>query len=31
MASLHGMPAWQATEVKSVLLGPTGRPAWLQL
>src|SRR5918995_6501917 len=30
-ASLHGMPPWQATEVKSELLGPMGRPGWLQL
>src|SRR5215218_1302966 len=30
-ASLHGMPPWQATEVKSLLFGPIGRPAWLQL
>ena len=30
-ASLHGMPPWQATEVKSEELGPIGRPAWLQL
>src|SRR4051795_459470 len=30
-ASLHGMPPWHATEVKSEELGPIGRPAWLQL
>ena len=30
-ASLHGMPPWQATAVKSEELGPIGRPAWLQL
>ena len=30
-ASLHGMPPWQAAAVKSVLFGPIGRPAWLQL
>ncbi len=30
-ASLHGMPPWQATEVKSEELGPIGSPAWLQL
>ena len=30
-ASLHGIPPWQATEVKSLLFGPIGRPAWLQL
>jgi hypothetical protein len=30
-ASLHGIPPWQATEVKSEELGPIGRPGWLQL
>ena len=30
-ASLHGMPPWHATEVKSLLFGPIGRPGWLQL
>src|SRR5215208_6725768 len=30
-ASLQGMPPWQATEVKSLLFGPIGRPGWLQL
>src|SRR3954471_99196 len=30
-ASLHGMPPWHATEVKSLLFGPMGRPGWLQL
>src|SRR5919112_5454958 len=30
-ASLHGMPPWHATEVKSLLFGPIGSPAWLQL
>src|SRR5215216_4366689 len=30
-ASLHGMPPWHATDVKSLLLGPIGRPGWLQL
>ena len=30
-ASDHGMPPWQAAAVKSVELGPIGRPGWLQL
>src|SRR5829696_8281304 len=30
-ASLHGIPPWHATEVKSLLFGPIGRPGWLQL
>ena len=30
-ASLHGMPPWQATEVKSRRVGLIGRPGWLQL
>ncbi len=30
-ASDHGMPPWQASDVKSALLGPIGRPGWLQL
>ena len=30
-ASLHGMPPWHAAAVKSVELGPIGRPGWLQL
>ncbi len=27
----QGIPPWQATAVKSVLLGPIGSPGWLQL
>src|SRR5215204_3467636 len=27
----HGMPPWQATELKSLEFGPIGRPGWLQL
>ena len=30
-ASLHGIPPWHAAAVKSVELGPIGRPGWLQL
>src|SRR5215210_4057983 len=30
-ASDHGMPPWQAAAVKSLELGPIGRPGWLQL
>ena len=30
-ASLQGMPPAQAAEVKSLELGPIGRPGWLQL
>ena len=27
----HGMPPWQAADVKSLEFGPIGRPGWLQL
>src|SRR5215208_8183623 len=30
-ASDHGIPPWQAAPVKSLVLGPIGRPGWLQL